>query len=145
IAPGGGWLAAADSEGQIRLYELAPLSRRERELGRFVNHRSWPFALLYLDDETLVCGRDDGSVERWSLGDPPEETALGRDGGPVTALALADKGRVLLSAAKTGTITARDVRTGETRKTLTLSPAGEISSLASPDDGVTVIAGVSDG
>ncbi|PYJ59857.1 MAG: hypothetical protein DME24_11585, partial [Verrucomicrobia bacterium] len=114
----GKWLAAGETDGRIRFFDLITQS----EKSRFVAHAEGITALAFSPDGTLVAsgsGYADGSVKLWQVPTgEPAGTLLGHNAW-IPGLAFAPDGKTLASASSDQTIrlwdvAKRDVSPGET-------------------------------
>ncbi|HRY93662.1 MAG TPA: protein kinase [Myxococcota bacterium] len=121
FSPDGQFLAAADHEGTIRLYE----ARTGRESGRLEGHGDRVLHLRYSPSgSSLISYGLDGAVILW---DPQRRREIGRVGGQLVnawAIAYSPDGKKLFTGDSLGVVRLRDAETGTSLTTFHLAASG---------------------
>jgi WD40 repeat protein len=131
VAPDGSWLASADYDGKVRIWDPAT-GTTHGTLARYIGGVS---ALgVAADGSWLAFAGDDGKVRIWDPATGTTRHTLTGHVGGVSALVVAPDGSWLASADNCGVVRIWDPATGTTRHTLT-GHTSEVSALVVAPDG----------
>ena len=138
----GNWIAMGCARlGQMIVWDWKAESYVHRQQGHDFEVSSIDFTP---DGSTLVSGGEDGKVKLWGVSSGANYATLADHSAPVTAVAAAKSGGVVLSASRDGTVRAYDlVRYRQFRIFTTPTPA-QLVSLAVDPAGELVVAGSGD-
>lgn len=110
-----------------------------------IGHRDGIESLAFSpDDQTLVSGSRDRTVDIWNARTGELRRTLAGHGGPVHSVAVSPDGTAIVSGSEDRTVKVWDLHTGALRRTLRGS-AGAVQTVAFSPDGMTVAGGGTDG
>jgi WD40 repeat protein len=141
VAPDGSWLATADCDGMVRIWDPANGRMRIILAGHNGPVRSVAVAP---DGSWLASGGHDGTVRIWDPVTGRQRTALTGHKGAVNAVAVAPDGSWLASGGHDGTVRIWDPVTGRQRTALT-GHKGAVNAVAVAPDGSWLASGGHDG
>ncbi|NMG18472.1 NB-ARC domain-containing protein [Brasilonema bromeliae] len=140
FSPEGKVLAMGDTNGDIRLYQVAdglPLLTCK-------GHANWVLSLAFSPDGTILAsGSSDNTVKLWSVGTGQCLQTLQGHNHEVWSVAFSPDGEVFASGSDDQTIKLWSVRTGECLKTFQ-GHANWVLSIAFSPDGQTLLSGSED-
>jgi WD40 repeat protein/DNA-binding SARP family transcriptional activator len=123
-SPDGEWLATADVDGYVRLWQAEP----GELLHLLKGHSNWIHAVAFTpDSQHLASGGEDQTIRLWSVATAAETAVLTSQQGRIWALAFQPtpaKPALLASASEDTTLQLWDIDTGERLQTLTGHQAG---------------------
>jgi WD40 repeat protein len=101
FSPDGHWLASADWDGRVRLWNLDDPHEKIRPLKA---HSGAAWAVAFSPDgRTLATGGDDATIKLWNLASLQQTATLRGHTGPVDGLAFSRDGTLLASCSGDGT------------------------------------------
>jgi WD40 repeat protein/serine/threonine protein kinase len=101
FSPDGHWLASADWDGSVRLWNLANPHEKVQPLKA---HGGAAWAVAFSPDgRTLATGGDDATIKLWNLASLQQTATLRGHTGPVDGLAFSRDGTLLASSSGDGT------------------------------------------
>jgi WD40 repeat protein len=130
VAPDASWLASADTDGEVRIWDPVTGTTRHTLTG----HTDWVRALVVAPDGSWLASADDhGKVRIWDpVTGTTRHTLTGHTRG-VSALVVAPDGSWLASADADGKVWIWDPVAGSARHTLTGHPGGVWVLVVAPD------------
>ncbi len=141
ISPDGAQLAACDTNGQIRLWELK--SKRQQLTLR--GHSAWTQMVAYSPDgQTLASCSSDRTIRLWNLASGKCIGVLKSHQGRVRAIAFTPDGQTLASGGDDITIQLWDVKTQIVKLTL-VGHTKDVRSIVITPDSKTLISSGGDG
>ena len=130
-APDGSWLASADYNGTVRIWDAATGEARATLTG---HHNTVKAVVVAPDGSWLASGGDDGTVRIWDAATGEARATLTGHHSQVTAVAVAPDGSWLASSGYDGTARIWNAATWEERAALT-GHSGPVSAVAVAPDG----------
>ncbi|MEU9009557.1 hypothetical protein AB0D12_07190 [Streptomyces sp. NPDC048479] len=151
FSPNGRFLATANYDRTVRLWDVSDPTR-PKQLGKpLTGHTSWVSSAVFSPDgRTLASASDDGTVRLWNVQDPDHPRPLGapltRNGGTVYLLAFSPDGHTLASANEDHTVRLWDMSDPRRPKALgaLTGHTAAVRSMAFSPDGRTLAAGGDD-
>ena len=101
FSPSGKYLASTGLRGSIKIWSVPSLELKQT----FTRHRDTPWGIVWLDDNTLVSGDDDGRIFLWHLGNQ-QVSLLQNTSSSVTALVFLPQRKMLISGHADGRVRA---------------------------------------
>jgi WD40 repeat protein len=142
IAPAGGWLASASSDGTVRLWEADTGAARATLAG----HRGAVQACAIAPSgRWLVSGGEDGVARVWAATEGPARLELRGHEGAVCGVAVAPGGEWLATCGNDGTVRRWDVATGSPGPVIVVTPGQRVQDVAISPDGRLLAAAAEDG
>ncbi len=137
FSPDGQLLATGDTDGEIRLYQVAD----GQQVLTFLGHSGWIGAIAFSpDSSTLVSGSEDQTVRLWDITTGlAKRTFKGHDNG-LWSVTFSPDGHMLASGSADQTIRLWDVNTGSCLKILAGHNSWVQAVVFSPD-GQTLVSG----
>lgn len=140
FSPNGKYLAAGDSIGEIRLWQVASGT----QVAIFQGHVNWVWSIAFSPDgQILASGSADGEVRFWKVDTGQCIYTLLGHGGRVWSVAFSPDGQTLASSGDDGEVRFWDTRKGrcldtsldhdKTVRTVAFSPDGQVLASGSDD------------
>jgi WD40 repeat protein len=101
LSPDGHWLASANWDGRVRLWNLLKPQEKIQPL-RAHSGAAWSVAFSP-DSRTLATGGDDATIKLWNLASLQQTATLRGHTGPVDSLTFSRDGTLLASSSGDGT------------------------------------------
>ncbi|NMF61279.1 eIF2A-related protein [Brasilonema octagenarum] len=140
FSPNGKLLAVGDTNGQIRVWQVA----NGKEIFNFQAHTSWIVSIAFsCDGVTFVSGSKDRTIRLWDVRTGECLKILQEHSSVVTSVVFSPDGQTLASGSADQTIRLWDVRTGECLKTLQ-EHSNVVRSVIFSPDGQTLASGSTD-
>jgi WD40 repeat protein len=140
FSPDGKLLATGDTNGEIRLYQVAD----GRQLLTYKGHTGWVCSVtLSPDGRMIASGSDDRTVKLWDASTGLCLKTLQGHSGRVFSVAFSPDGHTLASGSEDSSVKLWDVSTGQVKKTLH-KHTNWIFSVAFSPDGHTLASGSED-
>ena len=136
IHPHGTWLAASDTNGEIRLWQLAD----GKQILTLDGGASWIWSIAFSPDGKTLANCDDKAVKLWDLHTQQCHTTLKGHLSWIYQVAFSPDGQRLATASTDATIKVWDVQTGTCLHTLE-GHNGFVFSVAFSPDGQQLVSG----
>lgn len=136
IAPSGAWLAAGESSGKVRVWDVAAARHSQTLTGHDGEVNTIAIAP---DGAWLVTGGSDHTTRIWDVVTGGLVRILAGHGGAVSVVAISPDGTTIASSASNGTVRVWDVATGALVRTLDIE--GLVTALAISPDGTRLAIG----
>jgi WD40 repeat protein len=137
FSPDGQLLATGDTDGEIRLYQVAD----GQQLRTFLGHTGWIGAIAFSSDSSiLVSGSEDQTVRLWDINTGLAKKTFKGHAHGVWSVTFSPDGHMLASGSWDKTLRLWDVNTGSCLKVLS-GHNSWVHSVAFSPDGQTLVSG----